>query len=164
VEAAVFDSGAVASIVASVLRTQLLGAGPLFPASTHGPLSGTALALAASLGIVAGFGSGLLTMLVYACEDFFQRLPLHWMWSAIGAVFIGVGGLVEGYDTIHSLLRGEIIGAVVVGLLVTKGLVWSIALGSGTSGGVLAPLLFMGGELGSFVGVHLPVGDRASGP
>jgi CBS domain-containing protein len=64
-----------------------------------------------------------------------------------------------GYDTIHSLLRGELVGAVVVGLLVAKALVWSIALGSGTSGGVLAPLLIMGGALGAFAGSCIPVGD-----
>jgi H+/Cl- antiporter ClcA/predicted transcriptional regulator len=157
---------AVASIVASVLRVPLLGAGPIFPVTAHAPLSGTELALAAGLGVLAGFGSSLLTMLVYACEDLFQKLPLHWMWwPAIGAMFIGVGGLVEprvlgvGYDTIDDLLRGELVGAVVVGLLVAKALVWSIALGSGTSGGVLAPLLIMGGALGSFAGSFIPVGD-----
>lgn len=157
---------AVASIVASVLRVPLLGAGPIFPVTAHAALSGTELAIAAGLGVLAGFGSGLLTMLVYACEDLFQKLPLHWMWwPAIGAVFIGVGGFVEprvlgvGYDTIHSLLRGELVGTVVVGLLVAKALVWAIALGSGTSGGVLAPLLIMGGALGSFAGSYIHVGD-----
>jgi chloride channel protein, CIC family len=157
---------AVASIVASVLRVPLLGAGPIFPVVPHAALSGTELAMAGGLGIVAGFGSGLLTMLVYACEDIFQKLPFHWMWwPAIGAVFIGVGGVVEprvlgvGYNTIHSLLRGELVGAAVIGLLVAKALVWSIALGSGTSGGVLAPLLIMGGALGAFAGSWIPVGD-----
>jgi hypothetical protein len=106
----------------------------------HAPVSGTELAIAAGLGILAGFGSGLLTMLVYAFEDLFQKLPFHWMWwPAIGAVFVGVGGIIEprvlgvGYDTIHSLLRGELVGAAIIGLLVAKTLVWSIALGSGTS-------------------------------
>ncbi len=157
---------AVASIIASVVRVPLLGAGPIFPIVPHAPLSGTELAFAAGIGILAGFGSGLLTALVYTCEDFFQKLPLHWMWwPAIGAVFIGLGGLIEprvlgvGYDTIHSLLRGELVGAAVIGLLVAKALVWSIALGSGTSGGVLAPLLIMGGALGVFAGSWVPVGD-----
>jgi CIC family chloride channel protein len=156
----------VASIVASVLRVPLLGAGPIFPVMAHAPLTGTELAIAAGLGVVAGFGSGLLTMLVYACEDIFQKLPIHWMWwPAIGAAFVGVGGVIEprvlgvGYNTIHSLLRGELVGAVVIGLLVAKALVWSIALGSGTSGGVLAPLLIMGGALGAFAGAWIPVGD-----
>jgi len=157
---------AVASVVASVLRVPLLGAGPIFPVLTHAPLSGAELAIAAALGVLAGFASGLLTMLVYACEDLFLKLPCHWMWwPAIGAVFVGVGGLIEprvlgvGYDTIHSLLRGELVGGVVIGLLVAKTLVWSIALGSGTSGGVLAPLLIMGGALGALAGGWIPLGD-----
>ena len=105
-------------------------------------------------------------MLVYGCEDIFQKFRIHWMWwPAIGAVFVGVGGVVEprvlgvGYNTIHSLLRGELIGAAVIGLLVAKALVWAIALGSGTSGGVLAPLLIMGGALGAFAASWIPVGD-----
>jgi CBS domain-containing protein len=144
----------------------LLGAGPIFPVIAHAPLSGTELAIAAGLGVLAGFCSGLLTMLVYACEDLFQKLPLHWMWwPALGAVFVGLGGVIEprvlgvGYNTIHSLLRGELVGAVVIGLLVAKALVWAIALGSGTSGGVLAPLLIIGGALGAWAGFWIPVGD-----
>jgi H+/Cl- antiporter ClcA len=157
---------AVASIVASALRVPLLGAGPIFPITAHAPLSGTELAIAAGLGVLAGCGSGLLTALVYACEDLFQKLPFHWMWwPAIGALFIGVGGVIKpsvlgvGYNIIHSLLRGELVGAVVLGLLIAKAIVWSIALGSGTSGGVLAPLLIMGGALGAFAGSWIPVGD-----
>jgi CIC family chloride channel protein len=157
---------AVASIIASVVRVPLLGAGPIFPVIPHAPVSGMELAFAAGLGVLAGFASGLLTMLVYAFEDIFQKLPFHWMWwPAIGAVFVGVGGIIEprvmgvGYDTIHSLLRGELVGTAIIGLLVAKALVWSIALGSGTSGGVLAPLLIMGGAIGALVGSWIPVGD-----
>lgn len=156
----------VAAIVASVLRVPLLGAGPIFPIAAHAVPSGEQLMLAAGIGVMAGFGSGLLTLLVYACEDLFQKLPLHWMWwPALGAVFIGIGGIIEprvlgvGYDTIHGLLRGETIGAAVAGLMIAKALVWAIALGSGTSGGVLAPLLIMGGALGALVGHWLPGHD-----
>ncbi|HWD17905.1 MAG TPA: chloride channel protein [Verrucomicrobiae bacterium] len=157
---------AVASVVASIMRVPLLGAGPIFPVAVHAPPSAAQMGWAVAVGILAGFGSGLLTMLVYACEDLFQKLPLHWMWwPALGAVFVGVGGWIEprvlgvGYDTIHLLLRGEMIGAVVIGLMVAKALVWSIALGSGTSGGVLAPLLIMGGALGAVVAPWIPGGD-----
>ena len=157
---------AIAAVVAAVLRVPLLGAGPVFPIAPHGPPTGLELAIAAGLGVAAGFASGLLTVLVYAGEDFFHKLPLHWMWwPALGAIVIGIGGIVEprvlgvGYDTIHSLLRGELVGAAVLGLLAVKAVVWSVALGSGTSGGVLAPLLIMGGALGAFVGAWLPVGD-----
>jgi len=86
-------------------------------------------------------------------------------WPAIGAVFVGIGGIIDprvlgvGYDTIHSLLGGKTAGAAVAGLAIAKALVWAIALGSGTSGGVLAPLLIMGGALGAFVAGWIPVGD-----
>jgi CBS domain-containing protein len=86
-------------------------------------------------------------------------------WPAIGGVLVGLGGLVEprvlgvGYGTIHGLLRGELVGAALLGLLVAKALVWSCALGSGTSGGVLAPLLIMGGALGAVEARWMPVGD-----
>ena len=100
----------VVAIVATVLRVPLLGAGPILPVAPHAPLAGLELAIAARLGILAGFGSSWLTRLVYACEDLFQRLPVHWTrWPAIGAVFIGVGGWLEtrvlgvGYDSNQSL-------------------------------------------------------------
>jgi len=157
---------AVASLVASVMRVPLLGAGPIFPIAVHAAPSAELLGFALALGVLEGFGAGLLTLLVYAWEDLFVKLPLHWMWwPAIGAVFVGIGGIIEpkvlgvGYDTIHGLLRGELIGAVVISLLVAKALVWAIALGSGTSGGVLAPLLIIGGALGAFTGSWIPVGD-----
>ncbi len=108
---------AAAAAVASVMRIPLLGMGPIFPVIAHAAPSGEQLLFAGGLGILVGFGSGLLTMLVYACEDLFQKLPIHWMWwPAIGAVFVGIGGLIEprvlgvGYDSIHGLLRGEMIG------------------------------------------------------
>ena len=118
------------------------------------------------VGIAAGFGSWLLTTLVYAFEDLFQKLPIHWMWwPALGALVVGVGGLIEprvlgvGYDTIHTLMRGQLVGAVLIGLLIAKAVVWAVALGSGTSGGVLAPLLIIGGSLGALLGQWLPAGD-----
>jgi H+/Cl- antiporter ClcA/CBS domain-containing protein len=157
---------AIASAVAAVLRVPLLGGGPIFPTHAHSALGGEGLAIAFVVGISAGLASGLLTAIVYACEDLFGKLPLHWMWwPAIGGLFVGIGGWLDprvlgvGYDTIHSLLRGELIGATVIGLLIGKALVWSISLGSGTSGGVLAPLLIMGGALGAIEARWIPIGD-----
>lgn len=157
---------AIATIIAGVLRIPLLGAGPIFPVVSHAAPSGLQLAFAAGVGVLVGFGSGLLTTLVYACEDFFQKLPLHWMWwPALGAVLIGVGGIIDprvlgvGYDSIHFLLRGEMIGAMVTGLMIAKALVWAIALGSGTSGGVLAPLLMIGGAMGAILAQWIPGSD-----
>jgi H+/Cl- antiporter ClcA len=157
---------AIASVSAFALRVPLMGAGPVFPVTPHAMLGGEGLAFAFLVGIVAGLGSGLLTTLVYACEDLFERLPFHWMWwPAIGGLFVGVAGIFEprvlgvGYETIYSLLKGEIIGAGLIGILIGKSLVWSVALGSGTSGGVLAPLLMMGGALGAAEARIIPVGD-----
>jgi CIC family chloride channel protein len=161
-----FVPAAAASVVASVLRVPLLGAGPIFPVLPHAALGAEGLLMALIIGLVTGLASALLTTLVYGCEDFFQRLPIHWMWwPALGAVFVGVGGWLDpkvlgvGYDTIHSLMRGEWVGAALLGLLVAKSLVWSVSLGSGTSGGVLAPLLIIGGALGAWLGHWSPVGD-----
>ena len=157
---------ALAAAVAGALRVVFLGAGPIFPVTLHAPLDGPALVIACMVGIASGLASGILTTLVYFFEDLFQRLPIHWMWwPMLGGLIVGIGGLIDprvlgvGYDVIHQLLRGEIVGSLVVGLLIGKALVWSIALGSGTSGGVLAPLLIMGGALGAFLAHWIPYGD-----
>jgi H+/Cl- antiporter ClcA len=157
---------AIAAAVAGAMRVPLMGSGPIFPVTPHAALGGEGLLAALAVGVLAGLASGLLTSLVYGFEDLFERLPIHWMWwPAIGGLFVGIGGLIEprilgvGYDTIHGLLRGEIVGAALIGLLIGKSLVWSIALGSGTSGGVLAPLLIMGGALGAFESHFIPIGD-----
>jgi H+/Cl- antiporter ClcA len=157
---------AIASAVAAMVRVPLLGSGAIFPVTTHAPLNAEGLMIAFGVGIAAGVASGLLTALVYFCEDVFSKLPIHWMWwPAIGGLFVGIGGWLDprvlgvGYDTIHALLRGEIFGAVVIGLLIGKAVVWSISLGSGTSGGVLAPLLIIGGALGAIEGRFISLGD-----
>ncbi|CAN5491619.1 chloride channel protein [soil metagenome] len=156
---------AFASITAAALRVPLLGQGPIFAVTTHRSLGIVGLCLACLLGLLAGFGSGLLTKLVYAFEDFFPRLKVHWMWwPMIGGLFVGMGGLIDprvlgvGYGTIHSILNGQVLGVAALTLLIGKSIIWSLSLGSGTSGGVLAPLLMMGGALGALVGQFLPVG------
>jgi H+/Cl- antiporter ClcA/CBS domain-containing protein len=159
---------AVAAAVGGTVRVPLLGAGPIFPVQAHAALDAEGLMAALLVGIVAGLASGLLTAMVYFFEDTFAKLPIHWMWwPAIGGLFVGIGGVFEpkvlgvGYDTIQELLNGQLFGAAVLGLLFGKALVWSIALGSGTSGGVLAPLLIMGGALGALESAWLPVGDAS---
>ncbi|TWB33671.1 H+/Cl- antiporter ClcA [Nitrospirillum viridazoti] len=156
---------AIAAAVAAACRPALLGAGPLFPLADSAPLPAAGLALCALLGVLAGLGSGVLTSLVYGFEDLFGRLPLHWMWwPMIGGAVIGLGGLVDpralgvGYDNISGLLHGEIPPASALLLVAVKALIWAVALGSGTSGGVLAPLLMMGGALGVLFAGAVPVG------
>ena len=157
---------AIAAAAAAALRVPLLGAGPIFPVHAHAALNGEGLLFAFFVGTVAGLGSGLLTNLVYSCEDLFGKLPIHWMWwPAIGGLCVGIGGIIEpsvlgvGYETIHELLKGNIAGPALLGILIGKSLVWSIALGSGTSGGVLAPLLMMGAALGAGMASFIPLGD-----
>ena len=155
---------ALASAVAAVLRRYTLGFGPLFPVPAHPLFIGPKGLMACVLvGILAGALSALLTLSVYAAEDFFQRLPIHWMWwPALGGLAIGLGGLVfpqalgVGYDTIGNLLQGNVTTKVILGVLLVKWFIWAVSLGSGTSGGVLAPLLMMGGALGGLEAMFLP--------
>lgn len=156
---------AIASVVAAAVRVPLLGPGPIFPMNSNPPLGWAGLWVSGGIGVIAGFGSGLLTMLVYGFEDLFRKLPIHWMWwPAIGGLFIGIGGLIQpqalgvGYDTIRALLANQLTIRAVMLLLVVKILIWSLALGSGTSGGVLAPLLIMGGALGAIEAHWIPFG------
>jgi len=155
---------ALASAVAAVARRYLLGFGPLFPVPAHplfiGPMGLLGCAL---VGLLAGGLSALLTVSVYAAEDAFQRLPIHWMWwPALGGLAIGLGGLIfpqalgVGYDTIGELLQGSVTTHVILGVLLVKWFIWAVSLGSGTSGGVLAPLLMMGGALGGLEAMFLP--------
>jgi len=113
--------------------------------------------------VLAGLLSAVLTSAVYASEDAFQKLPIHWMWwPAIGGLVIGLGGLVfpqalgVGYETIGALIQGNVATTMIAGILLVKSIIWAVALGSGTSGGVLAPLLMMGGALGGLESMFLP--------
>ena len=155
---------ALASAVAAVVRRYLLGFGPLFPVPIHPLFIGPEGLLGCALvGLLAGALSALLTLSVYAAEDSFQRLKIHWMWwPAIGGLAIGLGGLIfpqalgVGYDTIAALLQGNVARGVILGVLLVKWFIWAVSLGSGTSGGVLAPLLMMGGALGGLEAMFLP--------
>lgn len=155
---------ALASAVAAVVRRYILGFGPLFPVPEHPLFIGPKALLGCALvGLLAGILSALLTISVYAAEDAFQHLKIHWMWwPAIGGLAIGLGGLIfpqalgVGYDTIGALLQGTVTTKVILGVLLVKWFIWAVSLGSGTSGGVLAPLLMMGGALGGLEAMFLP--------
>src|SRR3984885_9384455 len=155
---------ALASAVAAIARRYLLGFGPLFPVPAHPLFIGPKALLGCALvGLLAGGLSALLTLSVYAAEDAFQHLKIHWMWwPAIGGLAIGIGGLIfpqalgVGYDTIGALLQGNVTTKVILGVLFVKWFIWAVSLGSGTSGGVLAPLLMMGGALGGLGARFLP--------
>jgi H+/Cl- antiporter ClcA len=147
---------AFASITAQIVRVLWLGPGPLFAMPNLPYQQSAPVALAAlALGLAVGVAAAGLSRMMYGFEDLFERLPVHWMWwPAIGGVGIGVGGLFfprglgVGYDNIAELLRGNAPLSLLLGLVLAKSLMWAFSLGSGTSGGVLAPLLMVGGAMG----------------
>jgi H+/Cl- antiporter ClcA len=147
---------AAATCVAAVLRRGLLGTTALFPAVGTLHITDATYLLCVVTGLTSALLAVAATALVYAAEDAFKRLPLHWMWwPAIGGLIIGIGGLIVpqalgvGYNVIGAELDGTIGLHLVIGILVVKTLIWSLSLGSGTSGGVLAPVFMIGGALGT---------------
>jgi len=155
---------ALASAAAAATRRYIIGVGPLFPTPSHAAFIGPQGLLGCILvGLLAGALSALLTLAVYAAEDAFLKLPIHWMWwPVLGGLVVGIGGVTfpqalgVGYDTIGALLQGDVLLTTIAGILLVKSVIWAVSLGSGTSGGVLAPLLMMGGALGGLLSAFLP--------
>jgi CBS domain-containing protein len=154
---------AAAAVTSTCWRPLLFGTGPLFPIAGGVTLPWWGLIACAGVGVMVGLQSGLLTKLLYMFEDAFERLPIHWMWwPMLGGIAVGLGGLIEpralgvGYDVIADLLTAHLLFRAVLVILCVKATIWLIALSSGTSGGVLAPLLILGGALGWLLGLLLP--------
>ena len=153
---------ALASVTATGVRAAFLGSAPMFPAPTLPQPGASALVAYVILGALVGVASAFVTKAVYFIEDGFERLPVHWMWwPAIGGLAVGLIGywapltMGVGYDNITRILSGKLIGTAVIVLCILKFVSWAIALGSGTSGGTLAPLFTIGGALGSALGSGL---------
>ncbi|KAA9038149.1 chloride channel protein [Ginsengibacter hankyongi] len=151
---------ALACITGAAGHHFLFGAGPVFAIKKfiEAP-SNTALLTYSIIGISIGLLSVLVTKIVYLIEDGFEKLPIHWMWwPAIGGLAVGIIGyfaphtLGVGYENITNILSGDMALNVVLSLCLFKFLSWAIALGSGTSGGTLAPLLTIGGAAGALLG------------
>ena len=122
-------------------------------------------------GLLCGAMAWLLSTSLYKVEDLFHRLPVHWMWwPAIGGLAVGIGGYLQpralgvGYDVIADLLNNHLAAGALLALLGVKAVIWLLALGSGTSGGVLAPLLMLGAGLGALLGPYLPGNEPAIWP
>ena len=155
---------ALAAASAMAARYYLFPTEALFPVPAHASAFAVeALFAAVACGLGAGVLSLLMTRSVYLFEDLFERLPIHWMWwPAVGGLVIGIGGFIEpralgvGYDSIGGLLAGHMTLRAIAMLVVVKWTIWSFSLGSGTSGGVLAPLLMIGAALGALLGHVLP--------
>jgi H+/Cl- antiporter ClcA len=160
----------IASACAALTRIHLLGDGPIFPLVPHTDFNDVAIGNAAIIGLATGAFSALLSSTLYRIEDLFQKLPIHWMWwPAIGGLIVGVGGYFQpralgvGYDVIGDLLSGNIGASLILALVAVKIGIWIFSLASGTSGGVLAPLLIFGASIGSLISFLIPGGEAATG-
>jgi H+/Cl- antiporter ClcA len=150
---------AIASATAESVRAYVVGTAPIFAMTPITELSQSILVFSLLVGVVMGVASVFVTKVVYAIEDGFEKLPVHWMWwPALGGVVVGVVGyfypatLGVGYGNIDAILHGAMLPQALLIFCVMKFISWSIALGSGTSGGTLAPLFTFGGGMGSLMG------------
>lgn len=154
---------ALAVGMATAIRSAWVGSTPVF-SFPHGIEAPSVSAFFGLLFLAAFFGilAVLISRFVYVVEDGFEKLPIHWMWwPALGGVFVGVIGYFEprtlgvGYENITANLAGSFPAAAVLTLCGLKFVSWSIALGSGTSGGTLAPLMTFGSGVGLVAGMAL---------
>jgi H+/Cl- antiporter ClcA/CBS domain-containing protein len=152
----------LACVTASTARVAMVGSAPVFPMPVVDAAAPAALVAYLVIGAIVGAAAVLVTRAVYAVEDAFEKLPVHWMWwPAIGAVVVGVVGYFAphtmgvGYDNIEAIVSGHLVGRALLVLCTLKFISWVIALGSGTSGGTLAPLFTVGGGLGAGIGALL---------
>ncbi|EKB82504.1 H(+)/Cl(-) exchange transporter ClcA [Klebsiella quasipneumoniae] len=144
-------------------RNALIGTGAIFPFPWISHLQPMQLIVAVGIGALTGVVAVTLSKSLYRLEEWFHQLPVHWMWwPALGSVVVGVGGILQprvlgaGYASIQNLLDGSLAINIIVSLLLVKSIVWLVSLGSGTSGGVVAPLLIIGGAVGAVVAYLLP--------
>jgi len=151
---------ALSCVTGAAMHFILFSTAPVFPMPAIPEPSSIAMITYLFMGVVLGVAASLVSRSVYFIEDLFEHLPVHWMWwPAIGAVAVGVIGyfapftLGVGYSNIQNLLSGTLPLYMLFTLSLLKFLSWSISLGSGTSGGTLAPLLTIGAATGSLLGV-----------
>jgi CIC family chloride channel protein len=152
----------VASAVAGGMHTLLFGDGPLFAVPAHEYAGLGALPAFALLGLACGLLAVVVTRGLFLVEQAYRALPVSEFWHpVIGAVgFATVGLFVPralgvGYDVIGDVLDGRLAVSALAALAVAKLVAWWLALGSGTSGGTLAPILLISSAFGSVVGAGL---------
>ncbi len=149
----------VASVLADGVHTRLIREGPLFAVPNHHFAGLGDLPFYVVLGVATGLLAVLITRVVYEVEDGFERLPVPQFWHpAIGAVvFVSIGFVVPrslgvGYDVIGDIIGGRLGVGLLASLLVAKLIAWWVAIGSGTSGSALAPILLIGAAAGGLIG------------
>jgi len=145
----------IATTLATSVHLMLLGRGAMFHMlPTDFSIPG-GLPYYLLLGVVCGFAAVGFTKLLYLVEDQFDRLPIDEFWHpAIGALGLGIIGyfvprvLGVGYDTISDILNNNLAWKLLLLIAVFKSLALVISLGSGTSGGLLAPMFMASAALG----------------
>jgi chloride channel protein, CIC family len=155
----------IASTLATAVHMQMLGRGPMFQVSPMDFGVPHALPFYLILGAVCGLAAVALSKSLYWVEDLFEKLPVDEMWwPAIGALGLGVIGFVVprvfgvGYDTIGDILNGSLAWKLLLILMFAKAAALVISLGSGTSGGLLAPTFLWSAAMGglfAMIGNHV---------
>lgn len=153
---------ALACAAGAGMHLVMFGTQPAFAMQDIPEPTGTALVTYVLMGAGMGLIASLVSKSVYWVEDIFEKLPIHWMWwPAIGAVAVGVTGYFApntmgvGYENIAGLLTGKLPITMLLVLCFLKYASWVISLGSGTSGGTLAPLFTIGGAFGALLGMGI---------
>lgn len=152
----------IASTLATAVHMQLFGTGPMFTVASMDFAIPKALPFYLLLGVICGLVAVGFTRLLYWTEDLFERLPVNELWwPAIGALGLGVIGFFVprvfgvGYDTISDILNASLGLKLLVLIMLAKAVALVISLGSGTSGGLLAPMFMSSAALGGAVAVVL---------
>ena len=164
----------IASTLATAVHMQLLGAGPMFKVTAMDFGIPHALPFYLILGVVCGFAAVGFTKLLYWTEDQFEKLPVDELWwPAIGALGLGIIGyfvprvLGVGYDTIGDILNANLAWKLLLVVLIAKAVALVISLGSGTSGGLLAPMFMssaaMGGVFAMGINRIIPSANLSAG-
>ena len=145
----------IASTLATAVHMQLLGAGPMFKVTAMDFGIPHALPFYLLLGLVCGLAAVGFSKLLYWTEDQFEKLPVDELWwPAIGALGLGIIGyfvprvLGVGYDTISDILNANLAWKLLLVVMVAKAVALVISLGSGTSGGLLAPMFMSSAAMG----------------
>lgn len=159
-----------AALTAMALRPFLFGTEGVFRIAALAPATEPALLAYGGEGLLLGLVAVAISRSIYLIEDLFEKLPVHWMWwPAIGGLVVGLVGLAApatmgvGYENIDRILSGRFVGSALAAFCALKFISWSIALGSGTSGGTLAPIFTIGGGLGVLAGQAMQVLVPAAG-
>jgi H+/Cl- antiporter ClcA/predicted transcriptional regulator len=149
---------ALASVIATAVAVHFRGWAPLFPTPAFSLVSMQELWLFALMGIVMGLIGVAMIRVLFFLEDFFDRFPLKptAIWSpVIGAFLLGIIGYFypqvfgTGYDTIRNMLNDRLSSQALLGISAAKFAALVLSLGSGTTGGVFAPSLIVGGGVGA---------------